>query len=101
MADSFDLYVKMLVGMVLVFQIPTVSYFLARMGLVTAGFLWKNTRYAILITFIVSAVMTPSGDPWNQTIFAAPMIALYLLSIVIAWAVAPVATRRRGSDDGQ
>ena len=43
----------------------------------------------ILIIFIISAVVTPSSDPWNQTIFAAPMIALYLLSIGIAWLVAP------------
>jgi sec-independent protein translocase protein TatC len=87
--DTFDLYVKMLLGMVAVFQIPTVVFFLAKMGIVTARFLWRNTKYAILIIFIISAVVTPSSDPWNQTIFAAPMIALYLLSIVIAWMVAP------------
>ena len=79
----------MLLGMVVVFQIPTVVFFLAKMGIVTARFLWRNTKYAILIIFIISAVVTPSSDPWNQTIFAAPMIALYLLSIVIAWMVAP------------
>jgi sec-independent protein translocase protein TatC len=82
--NTFDLYVKMLLGMILVFQIPTVVFFLAKMGLVTARFLWRNIKYAILIIFIVSAVVTPSSDPWNQTVFAAPMIALYLLSIGIA-----------------
>jgi sec-independent protein translocase protein TatC len=87
--DTFDLYVKMLLGMVAVFQIPTVVFFLAKMGMVTARFLWRNIKYAILIIFIISAVVTPSSDPWNQTIFAAPMIVLYLLSIVIAWMVAP------------
>ena len=46
-------------------------------------------QYAILLIFIVAAVLTPSSDPWNQTVFAAPMFVLYLLSIVIAWAVAP------------
>jgi sec-independent protein translocase protein TatC len=87
--DTFDLYVKMLLGMIGVFQIPTVVFFLAKMGLVTARFLWRNTKYAILVIFIVSAVATPSSDPWNQTVFAAPMILLYMLSIGIAWMVAP------------
>ncbi|MBI3492768.1 MAG: twin-arginine translocase subunit TatC [Acidobacteria bacterium] len=90
--DTFELYKMMLLGMVVVFQIPTVVFFLAKMRLVTAGFLWRNIKYAILIIFIVAAVLTPSADPWNQTIFAAPMLALYVLSIGIAWAVAP----RRG-----
>ncbi|MBZ5558230.1 MAG: twin-arginine translocase subunit TatC [Acidobacteriia bacterium] len=92
--DTFDLYMMMLLGMVVVFQIPTVVFFLAKMRLVTARFLWRNFQYAILIIFIVAAVLTPSADPWNQTIFAAPMLALYVLSIGIAWLVAP----RRGKD---
>jgi sec-independent protein translocase protein TatC len=87
--DAFDLYVHMLLGMVAVFQIPTVVFFLARMGLVTAKWLWRNIRYAVLIIFIVAAVLTPSSDPWNQMVFAAPMFALYVFSILLAWAVAP------------
>jgi|SRR5438105_3216658 len=87
--DAFALYTRMLFGMVLVFQMPTGVYFLAKMRLVTARFLAINTKYAILIIFIVAAVLTPDGSPWNQTLFAAPMIALYGLSIAIAWAVAP------------
>ena len=54
-----------------------------------ARWLWDNLKYAILVIFILAAVLTPSGDPWNQTVFAAPMVVLYLLSIVLAWAVAP------------
>ena len=57
--DTFDLYVKMLLGMVVVFQIPTVVFFLAKMGMVTARFLWRNTKYAILIIFIIAAVRHP------------------------------------------
>jgi sec-independent protein translocase protein TatC len=94
--DTFGLYVKMLMGMTLVFQIPTIVFFLAKMGLATAGMLWKHFRYAILVSFIIGAVLTPSADPWNQTIFAAPMIALYIISIGIAWVVQP---RRRKEDD--
>jgi len=87
--DVFRMYVMTIIGMAIVFQIPTVVYFAARMGVVTAKFLARNTKYAILITFIVSAVATPSTDPWNQTVFAVPMIGLYLLSIAIAWCVQP------------
>jgi sec-independent protein translocase protein TatC len=81
----FDLYVKMILGMGLVFQMPAVVYSLARIGLVTARFLLKNFKYAILVIFIAAAVITPSGDMLTQTLFALPMIGLYILSILIAW----------------
>ena len=87
--DVFDLYTKMLLGMGAVFQMPTIIYFLAKMKLVTWKFLLRNFKYAILIIFIAAAVITPSGDMVTQTIFAAPMIGLYLLGIVIAWVVGP------------
>jgi sec-independent protein translocase protein TatC len=87
--DVFDLYTKMLLGMGLVFQMPTVVFFLAKMRMVTARFLLRHTKYAVLIIFIVAAVITPSGDMITQTIFAAPMLGLYALSILIAWIFAP------------
>jgi sec-independent protein translocase protein TatC len=87
--DAFDLYTKMLLGMVVVFQIPTLAFFLAKMRLVTAGFLWRNFKYAFLAIFIIAAVLTPTADPWNQTVFAAPMVGLYLISILIVWMVQP------------
>lgn len=83
--EVFDLYMKMVLGMGVVFQMPTVVFFLAKAGLVTARFLWRSFRYAFLIIFVAAAVITPTGDMVTQTIFAAPMIALYLLSILIAW----------------
>ncbi len=86
-SDVFGLYLKMLIGMVAVFQMPTLAFFLGRMGLVTAGWLWKKVKYAILLIFIAAAVLTPSADPWNQVVFAAPMIVLYLISIAIVWLV--------------
>ena len=94
--DTFDLYLTMTLWMGLVFQMPTLVFFLAKMRLVTAGFLWRQLRYAILATFVIAAVITPTGDPMNQTIFAAPMIILYVLSIGIAWVVNP---RGRKKDD--
>ena len=83
--DVFSLYTKMLLGMGAVFQMPTLVLFLAKMGLVTGRFLWRNFRYAILVIFVLAAVITPTGDMITQAIFATPMIGLYLLSIWIAW----------------
>jgi sec-independent protein translocase protein TatC len=93
--DTFDLYTNLLLGMVAVFQIPTVVLFLARMRLVTARFLWRHIRYAILVIFIVAAVLTPSADHWNQTAFALPMVGLYLIGILVAWIAQP----RREAED--
>jgi sec-independent protein translocase protein TatC len=90
--DTFDLYKLMLVGMVVVFQIPTVVFFLAKMRMVTARFLWRHIKYAVLAAFVAAAVLTPSADPWNQTLFALPIIGLYVISIGIAWVAGP---RRR------
>ena len=84
-APVFSLYVKMMLAMGIVFQLPTLVFFLAKLGLVTPKFLIKNTKYAILIIFIIAAVLTPSADPVTQTAMAAPMIVLYGISIGIAW----------------
>jgi sec-independent protein translocase protein TatC len=56
------------------------------MGLVSASFLWKNFKYAVLIIFIIAAVLTPP-DVVTQTLMATPMVALYLFSIGVAWLV--------------
>jgi sec-independent protein translocase protein TatC len=56
---------------------------------VTARFLLKHFKYAFLIIFVAAAVITPTGDMMTQAIFAAPMVGLYALSIVIAWVVGP------------
>jgi len=85
LSDVFDLYTKMLLGMGAVFQMPAVVFFLAKAGLVTARFLMRSFKYALLLIFVTAAVITPTGDMVTQSIFAAPMIALYLLSIGIAW----------------
>jgi sec-independent protein translocase protein TatC len=96
--DVFGLYIKMLFGMGLIFQMPAVVFFLARIGLVSARFLLNNLKYAVLIIFVVAAVITPTGDMTVQTLFALPMVGLYIISIVIAWIVGPAARRRSGDD---
>jgi sec-independent protein translocase protein TatC len=98
--DTFALYKNTLIGMVLVFQIPTIVYVLARIGFVTPRLMWRYLRHAVLGAVIAAAVLTPSPDPWNQLAFAAPIVAMYVIGIAIAWAVMP---RRRGGaeTDGQ
>ena len=64
---------------------PTLVLFLAKLGLVSARFLIKNMKYAILIMFIVGAVLSPGTDPVGQIAMAGPMFLLYLLSILLAW----------------
>ena len=92
--DTFGLYRSMMLGMVAVFQLPTLVFFLSLMRVVTARWLVRHIQYAILASFVVAALLTASTDPWNQTIMAAPMIALYLVSIVVAWLVGLRAERR-------
>jgi sec-independent protein translocase protein TatC len=71
---------------------PSIVFFLAKMGLVTARFLIRHIKYAVLIIFVTAAVITPSGDILTQTLMAAPMIGLYLISIGIAWLFGKTAT---------
>ncbi|HYV17656.1 MAG TPA: twin-arginine translocase subunit TatC [Verrucomicrobiae bacterium] len=83
-SSLFTFESRIILGMGLVFELPTVIYFLARLGLVTPRFLWRRFNYAILIIFIVAAVVTPTPDVVTQCLFAAPMIGLYLISILVA-----------------
>jgi sec-independent protein translocase protein TatC len=72
-------------------------FFLALMGILTAGWMWRNLRYSILVIFIIAAIITPTTDIMNMCIFAAPMIVLYLLSIAIAWFVHPTQRKKRAA----
>ena len=87
--DTFALYKNTLIGMVVVFQIPTLVFVLARLRLVSARFLWRHLNYAVLAAVVASALLTPSTDPWNQLVFAAPMVAMYVIGIGIAWLARP------------
>jgi sec-independent protein translocase protein TatC len=87
--EAFTLYIRLIIAMVLVFQIPTLSFVLTKLRVITARWLWANIKYAVLIIMIVAAVLTPSADPWNQMLFAAPMFVLYLVGIIVAWVARP------------
>jgi sec-independent protein translocase protein TatC len=82
----FDLYVRLILALGVVFQLPMLIFVLARFGIVTARFMISNFKYAVLIMFIAAAIITPDGSVVNQVVVAAPMIVLYLISIAVAWA---------------
>jgi sec-independent protein translocase protein TatC len=73
------------VALGIVFQIPAVAFVLSRIGLVDARFLLEKLKYAILGSVVVAAVITPTGDPANMLIIAAPMVLLYCVGIAVAW----------------
>ena len=83
--SAFEFEAWVLLGMGLVFELPVVLFFLGRIGLVTPGFLLRHFRLAVVICFLVSAVITPTGDMLTMTVFALPMILLYLLGIAVIW----------------
>jgi sec-independent protein translocase protein TatC len=83
--DYFDLIITIMLGLGVVFEIPTVTFFAARLGLVTPGLLLKIWRYAVVVIFILAAVLSPTTDIPNLLVFAAPMLLLYFLSVGIAW----------------
>jgi sec-independent protein translocase protein TatC len=81
----FGMYVKLMLGIGLTFQLPVLMFVLARLGIVTAGFLMRNFKYAVLFIFIFAAVVTPDANPVTQIMVAGPMVVLYLLGIGVAW----------------
>src|SRR5688572_5056789 len=85
-SSAFDLVFALEVGFGVVFEIPAIIFLLSRMGIVSGPFLLKNIKYAVLGCFVVAAIITPTGDIGNMMILAVPMLALYLLGIVVAFA---------------
>ena len=90
-----QLFLSIVAGMGLIFEMPILVFFLAFMGIMTPSFMIKNFRYAILVIFILAAIVTPTPDVVNMCVFAAPMIALYGLSIGVAWLVHPKQRAKR------
>jgi sec-independent protein translocase protein TatC len=90
-----NFFLTIILGLALVFELPIVLGFAGMMGVVNAKFLFKHIRGAVLIFFIIAAILTPTTDILNMTIYAAPMILLYLLSIGIVWFVHPRQRRAR------
>ena len=83
----YGLLLTMALGLGLMFELPILLTLLAKIGLVTPRFLMRNFRWAVLVIFIVAAIITPTSDILNLCVFALPAIALYLLGTGAAWAV--------------
>jgi sec-independent protein translocase protein TatC len=95
--EYFNLFFTIIVALGIVFQIPAVIFVLSRIGLVDARLLLRQLKYAVFGSVVVAAIITPTGDPGNMLIIAAPMVALYIVGIAIAW----VFGRRRAAPDDE
>jgi sec-independent protein translocase protein TatC len=91
------LFVTIIVGLGLIFEMPILVFFLALMRLITARWMLRNLRYSILVIFIVAAIATPTADILNMCLFAAPMLLLYAISIGVAWLVNSTRDREAGA----
>jgi sec-independent protein translocase protein TatC len=82
---AFSIYFRLLLAFGIIAQMPTLVLFLARMGVLTARFMVRNFKYAVLIIIIVAAVVTPDGGGVSLVAMAGPMVLLYVFSILLAW----------------
>jgi sec-independent protein translocase protein TatC len=96
-----DLFLTIIIGMGVIFELPILVFFLSLMGIVTAGWMWRNFRYSILVIFIIAAIVTPTTDILNMCLFAAPMVGLYGISIGIAFLMHPAQRRKRREKQGR
>jgi sec-independent protein translocase protein TatC len=96
--DYFDFIILIMLGMGLVFQMPAVTYVLARIGVVTAGWLVRVWKISLIVILVAAAVLSPTNDIPNMMLFAAPMVVLYFISIFVAWACGK--PRRKESEVG-
>ena len=92
-----DLFLTVILGLGLVFEMPILIFFLALMGVVSAGWMWRNIRYGILVIFIIAGALAPTPDIGSMCVFAAPMVALYFVSIGVAYFVHPTQREARAS----
>src|ERR1700684_1720133 len=99
-SEYTSLFLSIILGMGLIFEMPILIFFLALMGIISAGFMWKNFRYAILLIFVAARVVTPTPDIMSMYIFPAPMVSLSGASIAIAWLLHPKQRRARAEKQG-
>ena len=85
---AIDEYMSIIISVMLaagcVFELPMVSFFLSKLGILTPAFMKKYRRHAIVIILVLAAILTPGADPVSQVILAVPLVLLYELSIFIS-----------------
>jgi len=84
--DYFSFASVIILATGLVFETPILIFFLARLGIVTPAFLMQKFKYAVVLAFVIAAVVTPTPDMVTQAALAIPMILLYLIGVAVAWA---------------
>ena len=90
-----------ILGLALMFELPLVIVFLARVGLVTPRFLMRNFRWAVLVIFVAAAIITPTSDVFNLCLFAVPTLLLYLLGVAAAALVGRAKTRAEAAAEAE
>lgn len=97
--EHVGLMVRLLLGCGLIAQAPVIAYFAGRLRLVTTGFLIGKLRHAIVIIFVIAAVVTPTPDIVTQCAFAVPLLLLYAISIGVVWLVQRPVKNRAPEED--
>lgn len=97
--DYLDFVIKLLLAFGLIFEMPLFSFFLSRMGVITAQMMRKARRYAVLCIFIVAAILTPP-DVVSQLLMAMPMLLLYEISILVAAAFGRKKKEKKEEEEG-
>lgn len=87
-SEYFSLSLRLLLAFGIVFELPVFMVFLAKIGVVNTTFLRRNRKYAVLISFVVAAILTPTPDVVNQLMMAGPLLVLYEVSILAVAAFA-------------
>jgi len=84
-SEYFSLALRLLIAFGIIFEMPVMMVFLAKAGLVSVSFLNKHRKYAILLNFIIAAVLTPTPDIVNQMMMGIPLLVLYEVSVLAVW----------------
>lgn len=85
LVEYFDLFVNVMLGIGLVFELPVLVFFLTLIRVTTPAFLMRNARYAILGIVVLAAIVTPTPDVFNLVLFAAPMILLFFVGVFASY----------------
>ncbi len=94
--DYTGFFLAVILGLGICFELPIIIFFLSLFGIVDAKFLLKHIRYAILIIFLIAAIICPDPSPVGMCLFASPMLVLYFIGVAVAWFVHP--SRRKAKE---
>ena len=93
--DYTGFFLAVILGLGICFELPILMFFLALFGITDARFFLKQWRYAVIIIFLISAAICPLPDPVGMALFASPMLALYLVGVIVSYYVHPDHRKRK------